>query len=305
MKVRRLEPRALLPWWRLAVGVGLLATLVLVVGPRQLAATFAAVEPVWACGVVALLCAWLLLGGFNVWLLINRLHPLELRIFLKVYLVSWATSLLLPGQLGDATQILFLRRHEVAMARSGAAYLVDKSISLGWLLLVATYGVGLHTPFNGGALLIFPVAFAVLGAAALFLLHRVRTREGSFWDRLKIRINRVGEHLWSFRHHPGTLALNISLTIAKWILLTFIYLGAFQAFGSSIDLLAAATIPVMSSLVGYIPITMGGVGTMEWTAVALFDRIGVEAMVVVSAFLFLRAVLLLLALFVLTFIKWK
>jgi uncharacterized membrane protein YbhN (UPF0104 family) len=61
---------------------------------------------------------------------------------------------------------------------------------------------------------------------------------------------------------------------------------------------AASTIPVASSLVGYIPVTVGGIGTTEWTAVALFERAGVEAEVVVGVYLFLRVLLLLLAFFI-------
>ncbi len=67
------------------------------------------------------------------------------------------------------------------------------------------------------------------------------------------------------------------------------YWCAFRAFGAEIGVLAAGTIPFMSSLVGYIPVTVGGAGTIEWTAVALFAKVGVEGASVVSVYLLARA----------------
>jgi uncharacterized membrane protein YbhN (UPF0104 family) len=82
------------------------------------------------------------------------------------------------------------------------------------------------------------------------------------------------------------------LTAIKWIVMTAMYLLAFRVFGARISPASAATIPVIASLVGYVPITIGGAGTMEWTAVTLFGGLGVDQSTVVVAYLFLRAVLI-------------
>ena len=114
-----------------------------------------------------------------------------------------------------------------------------------------------------------------------------------FSARIRLWIDRLLTQLRLFLSFPKTLALNMTLTVFKWLAMAAIYLAAFRAFGAAIPFVQASTIPVMSSLVGYIPITVGGAGTMEWTAVALFDRLGVPAATVVSAFILQRFILLL------------
>ena len=98
------------------------------------------------------------------------------------------------------------------------------------------------------------------------------------------------------RHHGGALALNGTLTVVKWLINASYYWVTFRAFGFEVSFEAAATLPVMSSLVGYLPITAGGAGTTEWTATFLFARVGATAATVVSAYLFLRVLHLSIAL---------
>jgi uncharacterized membrane protein YbhN (UPF0104 family) len=89
--------------------------------------------------------------------------------------------------------------------------------------------------------------------------------------------------------------MNLGLTTVKWALMTASYWFALRAFGAVVPVSAAATIPVMSSLVGYLPVSVGGLGTSEWTAIALFGRVGAPEAAVLATYLFLRAVLIALA----------
>jgi uncharacterized protein (TIRG00374 family) len=284
-------------WWRWLVGVGLLVLLVSLIGADALVATIRHTSPAWLVGIVGLSFAWLFLGAFNVWLLLRRLTAVRLGTFLGVYVTSWATSLVLPGQLGDASQVLLLRQHGVAAASSSAAYLVDKTISLSWLVLVAAYGVGRYTTsVTGYVLVAFPLVVVLGAVVGGTLLLRTPLKLGRMMGRVREITQRVVEQLTAYRRHLGTVALNVSLTVVKWVLMASLYLTAFHAVGTTVPFEAAATIPVMSSLVGYIPVTVGGTGTMEWTAVVLFRSVGLEGAVVLSAYILLRIVLILGAL---------
>lgn len=280
-------------WWRLAVGLGLLVLLLAVVGPAEVVEAAGRAHPGWAAAVVVLALGWLGLGALNVWVLLRRLAPVPFREFVGVYITSWATALFIPGQLGDATQVVLLRRYDVPMSRSGAAYVVDKAVSLTWLLSVAAYGVTLYLPRVRGWWLLAPPALVL---AALWLgyglLRRLDPPEASLVGRARRFAGNVTLHVRSFRAYPGTLAANVALTGVKWLAMAGLYLWAFRAFGTSVGFVAAATIPVISSLVGYLPVTVGGAGTMEWTAVALFGGLGVDGPSVVVVYLFLRAILL-------------
>lgn len=299
MSIRRFATaRRWLVAWRWIVGLGLLGALVAVVGLGELAATLRRAAPGWVVLVIALNLLWLGLGALNVWILLRRLAPLPFSTFLPPYLLSWATSLLLPGQLGDATQVVLLRRYGVPMKKSGAAYLLDKSLTLALVVLLAAYGTELYFP---GALgwwwLLMPAATVIGGTLFLVLMRRKPHRADGLLARLQASVVRLlGEIDVLRRHHLGTLLLNAILTVAKWMVLSVVYLGAFRAFGFPLEPLAAATIPMMSSIPGYLPISAGGIGTMEWTAVVLFRQAGAESTTVLSVYLLLRVTLILTAL---------
>src|SRR3546814_5069774 len=72
------------------------------------------------------------------------------------------------------------------------------------------------------------------------------------------------------------VGLNVAISIVKWLIMATMYYTAFAAVGAAIGFEPAATIPVVSSLVAYIPITVAGLGTTEWTAVGLFAAAGVD-----------------------------
>ena len=91
-----------------------------------------------------------------------------------------------------------------------------------------------------------------------------------------------------FAREPRLLSVNIASTSLKWLLMIVSYVCGFRAFGVAVPFAAAATLPVMSSLVGYVPVSVGGLGTTEWTAVALFGRLGIPEPTVLAVFLFLR-----------------
>lgn len=282
--------------WRWAVGAGLLALLIAFVDPRELLATLRSASPTALLAVAALSLAWLVTGALNVFWLLRPLAPVRFATLLRVYVTSWAGSLIIPGQLGDATQVWLLRRHGVPAASSGAAYLVDKAVSLAWLALVAAYGVGRYAPQVPAWPLPTLVLLTIAAAAAVLpRLRRLPAPSAPWAARLHHAVHGVLEQASGFRGRPAAVARNLGVTIVKWVLMTLLYYAAFRVFGRSIPLEAAATIPVMASLVGYLPVTVGGAGTMEWTAVLLFARIGADEPTVLSVYLVLRTVLLLSA----------
>lgn len=280
-------------WWRMAVGVGLLVALLILVGPEQVLAILGRIRLGWALAVAAVSLVWLCMGALNVWILLRRLVPVSLSDFLGVWVTSWATSLVIPGQLGDATQVVLLRRWRVDMSRSGAAYLVDKAISFGWMMIVASWAVALYVPsIRRWWLLLAPAAVLAVLAAGCYLVHHLPVRQGGGVARLQRFAANLRTQAQSLRRWPGTLTLNAVLTVVKWAAMAAVYLLAFRAFGAVVTPLAAATIPVVASLVGYLPVTVGGAGTMEWTAVALFGGLGVDAPTVVVVYLFIRVLLI-------------
>ena len=283
-------------WWRWAVGLGLLALLAAAIGWRELEAVLLVASPRWLALLAVVSLLWLVLGACNVWLLLRKLEPVRFVAFLQVYLESWLLSLVLPGQLGDASQVLLLRRTGVPARKSGAAYLVDKLVSVLWLGAVSTVGVALYTPYRAALWLLSLSAVCVLALVLVRLVGRAQGPTQGWTWRVRKLWDSTLDQIHIFRHHPGSIALNLGLTMIKWALSTVLYIAAFRAVRTAIGLGPAATIPFISSLVGYIPVTVAGAGTMEMTAMALFGRLGVPSASVLAAYLLLRAAIILVAL---------
>jgi uncharacterized protein (TIRG00374 family) len=273
--------------WRWVLGICLIAGLVWFAGPQQLWRTLRAGSTTWLLAAALVLVPWFLLGILNVWVLLRHLTPIAFGTFAGVYAKSWISGLVLPGQLGDATQVWLLRRHGIPMSFSSAAYATDKALSLGFMLVVAASGLGLYGSIGAQWQSVAFVLGATIVAAgiAVLLVSFVNRMPAS---RVSGALGNVKNALAVFASEHRLLYLNFGITVLKWMLLVAAYACAFRAFGPPISLAAVATIPAMSSLVGHIPVSVGGLGTTEWTAVGLFGRLGVPEAIVLSAYLLLR-----------------
>ena len=259
---------------------------------RALAATLARADPLLIFAICGMSFVSLFLGALNIWLLLRRLGEIPLGAFTEIYLTSWSLGLLIPGQLGDAAQIVLVRRHGVPAASAAAAYAIDKLASLGMFALIGLYGVaryvGAAAPASAAALALVGVLAAASFAIVVVRIRpksllpaRVREFSDSFEDKLALIVDR-----------RGLVGLNVAISIVKWLIMATMYYTAFAAVGAAIGFEPAATIPVVSSLVAYIPITVAGLGTTEWTAVGLFAAAGVEPLAVVSVYIIMRGALI-------------
>jgi uncharacterized protein (TIRG00374 family) len=111
-------------------------------------------------------------------------------------------------------------------------------------------------------------------------------------QRVREFLKTISAELATFTVRPRLVGLNALISIVKWLVMASMYSMVFAALSVAISFESAATIPVVSSLVAYIPITVAGLGTMEWTAVGLFRGIGIAPVDVVGAYLVMRGALI-------------
>lgn len=257
--------------------------------PAELFARLASFSAPALLALAAISALWLLFGAVNIYLLL-AVEGLTFGRFAPHFLAGWAASNVLPGQLGDATLVLWLRGEGVPFARSSAAYLTDKAISFAWLVLAGACGLLLVLP-DARSWMLLAGSVVVLALVVAGANQKLRT---SVWDRLVRRVASLQSlrlELERIGRHPGRLLTNFSITVGKWCLTTLLYWTAFRAAGAEMPLAAVATLPSTCSLVGYLPVSVGGLGTMEWTAVTLFASFGASSATVVAAYFVLRAVL--------------
>lgn len=274
---------------RLAFAAGLMGYLVFSVGLNSIWATFLKINLLW--GVLAAISnfAFFILGAFNIWLLLRVMQPIPFAEFIRSYIYSFSINLFAPGQLGDASITLFLKKQGIPLRRSGLAYLVDKIITVFVLFCVAWYGAHLFLPeINPIWFIVMP--FAGLSAIVLAIMIILKV-PSDFKYVLKAKQWTVStlDELNSVRYQWRILILNTFLTVVKWLVMCLSFYCAFRSFGQFMPWPEIGIIPVLSTLVGYIPVSVGGIGTVEYSAVYLFSIMGVAESIVLSTYLFLRS----------------
>ncbi len=292
--------RRIFRWLRIATGVLLLAALVIVVDINVIVTALAEVRPRWLALSAALIAASTLLGAWNLYLLLDRKSELHFRSFLRIYWVGWALNLVIPGQVGDIAGIsALLRRYGIPLHVSISRSLVDKVLSVVAIASMGAIGVWRH--FRAAALenISGNVAYAatvaaIVGVAVALLLLRVLGRHS---ERIRAFSRHMVRDIWlTASLHPRRIVTNLALSIAKMALTGLAYWCAFSAMGyHHTDPVAVTLLAAASSLVAYIPVSFNGVGTVELAGVVLFGALDIPAYIVVSAYLLLRAIVLVLA----------
>jgi uncharacterized protein (TIRG00374 family) len=277
------------------VAVSLAVFLLHSAGLESLLKTFAGIDVLWALAAAGLSVLLVVIGSFNLWLLLQPVHRFPFLRFIKSYSYSFAIALFAPGQLGDASLTLFLKKQGIPFSRSGVAYMLDKTITLIVLMLVASYGSQIFLPKVYSAwFLVLPIGGVLLVVMSVLLIFYMPLRS-RFLKRLKQLMRETLENSQIYRKKRSVILLNVSLTVVKWLVLSCNYFLAFWAFGTWVKWPEVGVIPILSTLVGYIPVSVAGIGTVEYSAVYLFGSMGISKSTILSVYIFLRSVNYLIA----------
>lgn len=284
---------------RLGIGLVILSILIYVIGIQELILTFSEINPVYAFYVLFFLFALFLIGSINVWLLLIIFHPIGFTQFLKIYSYSWIASLLTPGQVGDASLILLLKKkYDIAVQHSSIVYLTDKIITLTFFLFIGFYGVTVVIPKLHDLSRPFLWVFFIILLLSVIVCIVLKKADK------QIQKNSKFESIKKILLEWKILLLNLFITLLKWLVVCVAFYFAFLSFGTKVSWPEIGIIPIISTIVGYIPVSVAGIGTVEITAGYLFLQVGVETSVVLSAYLLLRSLQYLLAVFLLGSVTW-
>lgn len=284
-----------------SIGILILTILLTIVDLSKVIQSLSSIQAKW--GISAALCIILatLLGAFNAYLFLNRHNTLRWSVFLPIYWLAWAVSLVTPGQIGDiATISTLLRKQNIGWHLSLGRSLLDKLISFLVMGILATIGFYLtskrYLNFDPSdkillwiilsiALLLFFLRFRLV---AFFSpeLNGVRGLLGKTIREAKI----------TMQHHPIRVLINIALTSIKILLIGISYWCIFRGLGAgNIDLLETIVLAAASSLVAYIPVSFNGIGTVEASGLVLFSQLGLSTSSILASYLGLRLLVMILA----------
>lgn len=272
---------------KLFMGFILIGYLLFMIGPTSILDVLTKINLSLVLIVEVLLMIVFLLGATNVWLLLNPVSKIPFSSFIQSYMYSWSIGLITPGQIGDASITLLLKRKGIQIRYSSVAYFLDKCISLGILFFICWYGFCYFIPgYDNTWLLGLPFIVFLL---IIFsnLLKKIQFNN-LLLNQFKKWLTTCNNDLRSYNDHPFSIIMNIIITAIKWFLISYIYYLAFCSFDTKIYWPEVGIIPLLSTVVGYLPISVAGIGTVEVTAVYLFGLIGVAKATVLSVYIVLR-----------------
>jgi uncharacterized membrane protein YbhN (UPF0104 family) len=286
----------LIKFLRPLIGLSIIFALIYFVGWDEIFARGAELDIEWALLSALLILCSTLLGSGNVYLLAHGQLSVSWLTFLPGFWMAWALSLVVPGQVGDILGLsLWMKRRGMRWEVGTAAATVDKLISLLWMLLFACWGLALYL---GKPHLALTWVGSLAAGMCLFALggYLMRERLRSLAQGEGVVRSIVQVILVTATEQPRQILFNVLLTPIKISLIAAAYWAMFHALGaSSISLLNVLPLVAASSLVSYIPITFNGMGTVELAGVALFTQLGLETVLIVTAFLILRITVIALA----------
>ncbi len=247
----------------------------------------------WSWCIVGAVAAFvhLVLTGLNIWIMLLAVGvEIPFLVYINFFVYSYGLGLLLPGQTGDAVITMFLKRKGIPISTSGACYLVDKIITFALMVTVSAYGFHVLLPDASWQLMVIILSAVLsLGIIFIFSVQRIPVRSG-FLLRIRDAIKSLGETILSLLQKKRFVVLNLAITILNWVVLTFCYYFVFLAFNQPVSWLMVGAIPIMASFVGYIPISLGGIGVIEFSAVYLFSLIGIPQAVVLGVYFIQRSI---------------
>lgn len=286
-------------WVRFVAGLSLLSALVVVVGGQDIVRLAKQMDVRWVLAAAVCIVVATLIAAVNVHLFITRHSAIPFDRFLGGYWIAWAVGLIVPGQIGDIASLsIWLKSRGFAVDASVGVSLLDKLISLFWMLSLGTFGVLISGGYVTTVVHHWVVAVALLVVAGGGVLFACRGTDFVAW--LKSRsgfLPRVASLVFDTISGATTRVwVNVLLSLVKLAVVSAAYWCVFRALGfDGLDLQTVVPLVAASSLVAYIPVSLNGIGTVELTALFLFGALGIPSAGVLSAYVLLRLLTFVLA----------
>jgi uncharacterized protein (TIRG00374 family) len=275
---------------KLTIGVVIIMFLVRFIGSNDIKDNFESASVKYIVYCVLLFLCYYITACTNIWLLLRAQQPFPFLGFFKGYTETFTFSLLSIGQFGDASLPVFLARYNVPAKVSASAYFIDKFIAVVVMLSAAAAGALVLLSLKSVmAILLTLVAFVALVPVSIFVIAKMHFKN-KYLLAVQVFILNTSDNIKGFSGNRGAIVLNFVICLAKWQLLGFSYYCAFRAFGVTTGWQTYSLIPILSSLAGYLPISLSGIGVVESYAVFLFSKAGVPKAVILNGYVLQRLI---------------
>ncbi len=250
--------------------------------------------PLWAC--VYLVAQ--ILGTFKIYLLFRPVARIPYATLLRYDIVATAIGYFTPGQVGGPiTLAFFLRENDLRISKSASVLILDKVVTLAVTIVLGGIGVWYVLHLAGGATnqdLYFRGGGALATTGLLFGgLFSVQAKR--LGGRLATSIKTFFIDVSVYRKHWTYLLANAAIALVLQANAALTWVVSLRAIGRIVPYLGMFLTAPALAVIGYVPVSIAGLGTQELGAIALWKPLGLTSADALSAYIFARTLMYLVA----------
>lgn len=224
-------------------------------------------------------------------LYLSRLgHKVPLADNLRIYLSGFALTTT-PGKAGEAFRSVLLRRHDVPVTSSLAAFVTERLSDLLAVVLLALIGLSQYPQARG--VVLFGLGCVLVTLILISLeqpILRIRQWAEQKSGRLYKLVAQAGLMLEQARscHSLGLITFTTAISVIAWAAEAFALYLILLWMGTDISLSFAVFTYSLSMLAGALSFLPGGLGGAEAVMISLLVSQGLDAPVAIAATVFIR-----------------
>ncbi len=284
---------------KIAVAVAILLYLVQFVGIGKLYATILATKLAYLPLIVAVFIFSVAMRGLVLKTLLQPYETKEKKFSMArlawISIVSWAAGMFTPGKLGEFSAIYLLKKEGLTLGTSAAVSLLNKITTT--LVIMAFTIVGLIRFLGVKESLQLIIIFAAITTLPYIAVTNKQARElmkrifGKFLKKYEEHFAGFVTELDSYLSRRKKLLLYSLLINTAWIVISsWLFVLAFAAVGQGINFIDVILINSIGTTTSLIPITIGGTGLREASALVFFGKLGISSAAILGSHIIIAAI---------------
>lgn len=303
------------------IGLALFAYILYAVGPFELLASLAKLNPLLLLAALLSAIPVVVLKAIKQNILMK---PFNAKISVaegsRIWLIGYFLSIITPGRSGDFLRAVYLSKETGASkGKCLTAVAVERVLDLGYLFLTGLAGMAILSHYFGmesSAITLVAALFVIFVLVVLALtkkrivvffagpLFRFFT-PARFKERFRTGFHEFYAGLAVYRREKRVMTYSIALTIVSWFAIMVEYYLIALALNLPLSYQFLLVIMPVIILVEALPISFSGIGTRDATAIFLLSLKGVVATDAVSFSLAILALSVFLAILGFIFFQKK
>lgn len=282
---------------RLFIGIFILLFLIYKLDISNIYKTLTSVTPLIILLAVLHYGSSIIINALGIKVLLTSLNKkIKFLSFLKDYVTSYSIGQFSPGKLGEFSLPYLLNKKGVDYGTGFSSLVVYKLTVFITLAIISIIGFFLFFSVLVGIrfsiiiiCLLFVACFSLVsklvrGVIKKYILKTHSSKFKGFYNNIK----------YLLKNKKRFIFLSFLIIILRLIVSTFLIYIMFLFFGINVPFIIIPVIVAMALITTLIPISISGLGVKEATAVFLYSRIGVDALISGSLYILLTFIYYLL-----------